>query len=72
MLLTINGLPGSKKSKALNKLAPIVNSDNNPLGFSHNQFVVHGFGPANEKEYALVKPGFPIESLGSDNGLMNI
>ena len=72
MLLTFSGLPGSKKSMALNKLLPIIKSDNNPLSFSHNQFVVRGFGTANEKEYALVKPGFPVESLGFDNGLMNI
>ena len=72
MLLTFTGLPNSKKSKALNKLAPVINNDNNPLGFSHDQFVVRGFGTANEKQYEHVKPGFPIESLGSDNGLMNI
>ena len=72
MLLTFSGLPNSKKSKALNKLAPTVNNDSNPLGFSHDQFVVRGFGTANEKEYEHVKPGFPIESLSSENGLMNI
>ena len=72
MLLTFSGLPNSKKSKALNKLAPTVNNDSNPIGFSHDQFVVRGFGTANEKEYEHVKPGFPIESLSSENGLMNI
>ena len=72
MLLTFSGLPNSKKSKALNKLAPIINNDNNPLGFSHDQFVVRGFGTTNEKQYTHVKSGFPIESLSSDNGLMNI
>ena len=72
MLLTFNGLPDSKKSKALNKLAPVINNDHNPLGFSHDQFVVHGFGTAKEKQYTHVKPGFPIDSLSSDNGLMNI
>ena len=72
MLLTFTGLPNSKKSKALNKLAPTVNNDSNLLGFSHDQFVVRGFGTANEKQYEHVKPGFPIESLSSENGLMNI
>ena len=72
MLLTFHGLPGSKKPTAFSKLAPHTNDENLP-GFSHNEFVVSGFGPGNKMRYT--NTAFDdefVQSLKSGVGLMNV